>query len=812
MRLKPEPLEPRRLLTTVGFERFEIFSSEANVPTSDAVDIDGDGDLDVLVGSRGKVSWYENLDGKGAFGSQRFIATSARQIDQILAADIDRDGDGDVVVVSYRDSIYWLENADDLWQEHQIAKEIGITGSDGIVAFVADIDRDNDLDVLFSTWRPDTRRQVVWVENSDGLGRFTTEHVVATREFDAMELADFDADGDLDFVGGATDGAFWYTNSGNGDFSARPTAVARSVRVRSLRASDVDRDGDIDLVSGSRDAGLVWFENQDGQGSLGKQHVVASDEEFISETGDVDGDGDVDLISGGGFRGPISWRENMDGKGDFGEPALIAEFLWDGRLQWPGTQRLADLDGDGDLDLLWVDRLKDEVQWHEFIGDERRFGPKNVITRLASPVAWPSSLAAADLDEDGDQDLISTSDRDGRTAWYENRDGQGDFGPQQVVFSQRAPCCLGVQRALTGDLDNDGDIDLISLRFDSGIGKNIIDWHQNDSGTFRDKGTIVEFEALRAHAVPFGTLADLNQDGEVDVISASLAEASPGGVFWHEGIESESSIGWQMNEIDIDTVPIEAVEVGDVDGDQDLDIVASLPSEIVWYENQESASEFIRRSIVTIAGEPRSNSFLSRGRDVIADIDGDGDLDVVYSTSRGVGIAWSENIQQRGVFEDRGTIQGIHSDFGFIRSIAAADMDHDGDVDILYTSTDGIIAWLENVDDSSMFASARIIERSRGSKSLFTSDVDGDGYLDVLSTSEFDDGVTWYKNRLVGDTNGDGEVEFADFSLLAAAFGKTGASWSDGDFDSDGVVSFNDFVLLTQNFGQKRLARLGTLT
>ena len=95
-----------------------------------ATDIDGDGDLDVLSASAGlrqwlwgggpsplyeghddKIAWYENTDGKGSFGPQRVITTLAEGAMSVYAADLDGDGDMDVLSASAGDSkIAWYEN------------------------------------------------------------------------------------------------------------------------------------------------------------------------------------------------------------------------------------------------------------------------------------------------------------------------------------------------------------------------------------------------------------------------------------------------------------------------------------------------------------------------------------------------------------------------------------------------------------------------------------------------------------------------------------------------------------------------------
>ena len=89
---------------------------------------------------------------------------------------------------------------------------------------------------------------------------------------------------------------------------------------------------------------------------------------------------------------------------------------------------VADLDGDGDLDVLSASRGDSKIAWYENDGSGN-FSSQQVITQSASDAR---SVHTADLDGDGDQDVLSASFRDDKIAWYEN-DGSGVFGPQQVI-------------------------------------------------------------------------------------------------------------------------------------------------------------------------------------------------------------------------------------------------------------------------------------------------------------------------------------------------------------------------------------------
>ncbi len=96
----------------VGAQR--VISTEPLLVTSVfGADVDGDGDLDVLSASENdnKIAWYENTDGAGSFGAQQVISTAADGLMSIFGADVDGDGDLDVLSAG-DDKIAWYENTD----------------------------------------------------------------------------------------------------------------------------------------------------------------------------------------------------------------------------------------------------------------------------------------------------------------------------------------------------------------------------------------------------------------------------------------------------------------------------------------------------------------------------------------------------------------------------------------------------------------------------------------------------------------------------------------------------------------------------
>ena len=140
----------------------------------------------------------------------------------------------------------------------------------------------------------------------------------------------------------------------------------------------------------------------------------------------------------------------------------------------PGSTRsvfAADIDGDGDQDVTAAQDLLflvGDVVWYRNTDGMGTFGPEKVITQM---VLVPRSVFAADLQGDGDLDVLSASSDDGKVAWYENTNGNGIFGSQQVITYE----ARGAYSVFAADLDGSGYPDVL---YASSAG-NKIGWHAN---------------------------------------------------------------------------------------------------------------------------------------------------------------------------------------------------------------------------------------------------------------------------------------------------------------------------------------------
>ena len=354
---------------STSFSQFSeqiVISTESNGPRSVNIgDINNDGFKDVIVSSNwdNTVSWYENLGNQGSFSDKNLIGFANSTIYSSLA-DIDSDGDLDALAISgSQDRVYWFENTDGLgsFGSRQI---IAINFDGAFKVEGADINGDGFMDVVASAMN---ELQIYWFENINGTNTFGPKQVIANMNTVGryFNLVDIDNDGDIDCVSSsvAPQIASWYRNDGLGNFSS-PIAIAGAGQaVNALYSADIDGDGDIDVITGSiGDNQLAWYENLEGQGAFGGKNIISNDviDIWSTFTADLDNDGDIDIITGSANTlVDVSWFENLDGEGTFDTKQIITTDVEGGVAVAAG-----DLDNDGDIDIVSVSQSDSKLAWY----------------------------------------------------------------------------------------------------------------------------------------------------------------------------------------------------------------------------------------------------------------------------------------------------------------------------------------------------------------------------------------------------------------------------------------------------------------
>ncbi len=336
-----------------------------------------------------------------------------------------------------------------------------------------DINGDGNIDVALAARSLATPYNLAWLENTNGNGDFGSINLIGTMsDTYRINLADLDGDGDLDAMGATVflDIISWFENlDGLGNFGPRNIISNTADGANDVIAADIDNDGDMDVISASDNSGLAWYENLDGQGSFSTpktiNNIITGSRSVVAT--DLDGDGDMDILGNGGQPAQIFWMENMDGQGTFGTMHIILEMG-----DYANGVFVADVDGDNDMDVFSAAPFINEVAWFENVDGLGNFSSKNIITNTLSK---PFAVYVEDLDNDGDNDVLATSvdPFGGEVVWFENLDGLGSFSAKKSIDSD-----LEFPRDVyAADIDNDGDMDVLSASQND----DKIAWYENQT-------------------------------------------------------------------------------------------------------------------------------------------------------------------------------------------------------------------------------------------------------------------------------------------------------------------------------------------
>lgn len=678
------PAEPEQ---QVAFAHEVVDAADLGADCKALADIDGDGVLDIVVAddTTTPLQWYEGDSGRGHVIDDRVVFTTDME-----TGDVDGDGDPDVIVPDFPgETLLWFANprvGGGDWTAHEIGAGLAHDLAAG------DVDGDGDLDVVA---RGHAGATLVFLQD-DPLRWTRVDTVVPGGE--GVALGDLDDDGDLDLV----EDGFWVetpADPATGSWRVHRFADGWPSQV-SVQTADLDDDGDLDVVlaASESEGRMAWYANPGRGEGAWVEHPVDGTLDYVHDfqIGDIDLDGDLDIAfaemhqsarrrvgvllrSGDGWRmqvlattGSHNLRMgDLEGDGDLD----LVGVNWDGRSplevwrnlrssrldDWarvevdadrPDTALFidsADVDGDGDSDLVsgawWYEQTAEQTWTRHEIGE---------------PLGQMATVA--DLDGDGDPDVLGTTGRGVEPSadfvWAQN-DGRGRF-----TIHDNVPTAEGdfLQGAVTARLTPGGPL------------QTALSWHEPGHGTqlltTPDDPVAQEWtwERISDATQNNGIAADdLDGDGDADLVL---------GTRW---LRNDGS-GWTPQRLTDATGFPDRVLTADVDGDGDRDVivgfeVVSAAGDLVWYERPDDPSApWPSHLIATVTGPMSVDA---------ADVDGDGDLDVVVGEhdtespetarllvmeNRGGGAAWSPHTVWTG---------DEHHDGAHL-----VDSDGDGDLDI----------------------------------------------------------------------------------------------------------------------------------
>ncbi|MCU0445599.1 MAG: VCBS repeat-containing protein [Microscillaceae bacterium] len=338
-------------------------------------------------------------------------------------------------------------------------------GGRSMSAYSVDIDNDRDLDLIVAN---EHEPNILLL--NDGKGKFsdaTADRLPHTyRDSEEIAVADFDRDGDLDIVFASEDDGMheFYLNTGKGFFKEASQKIPVNSHANAVLALDVDKDGDQDLIFGNAGAEILLL--NDGKGNFKDESATrlpsTNDTTQDLEAGDIDSDGDVDLVLAN-EDGNKLWLN--DGKGNFTDVSA-AQLPLAGINEETRQATLGDVDGDQDLDLIFanVDFRKGKNRQNRLlINDGKGFFVDETATRLPQQELHSLDADLADIDRDGDLDLL-VSNAFGAGFQFFINDGKGVFSEQtQAIFPDKMP--IDAIEAEVADFNGDGLLDVYICNF-----------------------------------------------------------------------------------------------------------------------------------------------------------------------------------------------------------------------------------------------------------------------------------------------------------------------------------------------------------
>ena len=346
-------------------------------------------------------------------------------------------------------------------------------------------------------------------------------------------------------------------------------------------------------------------------------------------------------------------------------------------------------------------------------GDFLSFGRRGILGPISE--GFDETVAAIDADRDGDQDLFvvyeGTMEKKG-IYYFENIGGAGWpwFGLGQRIHPVK-------EKFQLIDWDVDGQIELL---IDNRVYKLI----RKDEGF-----ELKDFMELPKYGRADGVYIDWDGDGLRDLLTARRLSRDyyPSGAVWDRRRPPFSSFGVWLGEnlrsgivfhqnigsaetpafaaavvVRANDVPIElygdiSISAGDWDADGDADLIVGNSFELLYFENVGKGGKAKLAQAVSLKTVKLENPFSVYVRPYLADMDGDGDLDILLGNEDGR-ATWLEQLASGKLSEERFLLQlDAVIDAGCSSVPVSCDWDGDGDIDLLVGNSSGFVEYFKNI-------------------------------------------------------------------------------------------------------------------
>lgn len=539
-------------------------------------DLDGDGDIDIAV----RDGWYQNPGNPAKVPWLKHAFQTKGPSGKVDIGDLDSDGRLDIVVSSEEetDGIVWYRNpgsdAKGVWRVTSvIAPDAGWKGLHSLQ--LADFDGDGDLDIFTAEMHGREQERVAICENTDGIGKSWSTHILSNCGTHNAKVADLNGDGAPDIAGKNYEKdkrpRIWINP--NGPFRQAKKKMSldkwqRHVVTEAgaprngyhIFAADLNGDGNIDIATGD-----AWYENTGHPDANWIRHGLETGLGRIIAVFDFDRDGDDDIL-GGGF----GWACN-DGVGTFKIFRNIE--TKGGFIQGTGVGFFS---SDQSISVIYTHKNGDQIR--------RLDVPSNPVTsKWADHLVYDwagksKDIDVGDIDRDGDLGVMFVGRDSNTLQWLSNyRDGS-------FTAYTKSPSSI-VHRCQLSDIDGDGRLDVLT----GSKGKMLHWYHQGHSATGIWKENIIAGPEV-LHYDPLSIdVADMDGDGDLDVIAGEHSPPKPNNcrllIF-----ENANGTGtdWSVHLVHRGDEHHQGAQAVDIDHDGDLDIISVgwTHHKVLLYENR----------------------------------------------------------------------------------------------------------------------------------------------------------------------------------------------------------------------------------
>ncbi len=712
-------------------------------------------------------------NGQSLFSNFKDITPLAVGVENAIIADIDNDNDQDVLF-SGRDYLAWFANNGNGNFGHNRT----IIDSTKTLLEAKDYDNDGDVDILASS---EFINSIFYIYENNGFGVFEKNQILnmpGPSYWYILNVKNLDNDGFIDIVVATENASYIYEGEIGQMFSPIDT-VPNGAR----HVVDVDNDGDNDIISLYN----VYRNNGAGVFTIDNTSNVVPSSDALVHFADMDNDGDIDVI---GYTGSQLNIKSNNGNATFSVQSSIPIPYTSPLLN---SVKTVDIDGDNDLDIVLTFTFNDnDVIYYKNNGGNNFSSTAYIV---AESVNGLLKADGGDLDSDGDNDILYVTNSQSKIIWKKNN-GTGT---------------LGTERYITQAIKTIYDIDAVDIDFDQDLDILVASSSENKVLAYINDGTGNGFTEQQVFANIHNawnlSSADFNNDGHKDVVvgyyddypegklAFILSNANNGynapivmnmnadyprslittdldkdGKVDVLAVSSDSRIILYKNQTNSFTKHVLAsgyydvkLEAIDIDNDQDLDIVV-YKEQIDWLENENNNFSNVH-NILTV----NSNYYADIA---LFDENNDGYVDITIKPSNNQTITWHND--GLGNFVPNGEIS---SQTG--RNFTAADFDNDGDVDCVKVPSFPYSTSIEYEETEGNVAISYNLWTDIRTNQIKKFDLDNDGDLDLVAyrtygVNYYYDGIYWSENlstnpTLSGivyyDTNQNGQYDAADYPL-----------------------------------------------